>query len=90
LLASKARFTFDEWSQAAFDTKVYEADLEMPLLMSDWEALQRSDPSQAAGLAAPLNELRNWNHVSTTDSVAMTLFTLWYREAPDRGRSERC
>jgi len=80
LLASKAKFTFDEWSQAAFDTKVYKADLEMPLLLSDWEALQRTDRSQAARMAAPLNELRNWNHVSTTDSVAMTLFTFWYRE----------
>jgi acyl-homoserine-lactone acylase len=80
LLASKAKFTFDEWSRAAFDTKVYEAGDEISLLMSDWEILQRSDPPRATALAAPLNELRAWDHVSTTASVAMTLFTLWHRE----------
>jgi acyl-homoserine-lactone acylase len=81
LLASKAKFTFDEWSQAAFDTRVHAADLEVPLLVSDWEALQRSDPPRAASLSAPMNELRMWDHLSTTDSVAMTLFYQWHREA---------
>lgn len=81
LLRGKATFTFDEWSRAAFDTRTRSADLEMPLLISDWEALQRSDPSRAASLAAPLNELRNWDHLSTKSSVAMTLFSQWHLEA---------
>jgi hypothetical protein len=42
LLAGKAKFAFDEWSQAAFDTKVYEAEVEVSLLMSDWNALVRA------------------------------------------------
>lgn len=80
LLGSKAKFTFDEWAQAAFDTKVYVADLEIPLLSADWESLKRSDEARAATLARPINELKAWNRRSTTGSVAMTLFTLWYRE----------
>ena len=81
LLLGKAKFTFDEWSRAAFDTRIRAADVEMPLLITDWEALQQSDPSRAASLAAPLSELRNWDHVSTTSSVAMALFSQWHLEA---------
>ena len=80
LLGNKAKFTFDEWAEAAFDTKVYVADLEIPLLLADWEVLKRSDAPKAAPLAGPINELKTWNRRSATDSVAMTLFTLWYRE----------
>jgi acyl-homoserine-lactone acylase len=80
LLSQKDNFTFDEWSQAAFDTRVRAADFEVPLLLADWEALQRSDPARAAKSAAPMEELRNWDHRSATDSVAMTLFIQWHRE----------
>jgi acyl-homoserine-lactone acylase len=80
LLASKGKFSFDDWSQAAFDTKVYVADLEIPLLVSDWQDLGRTDPPQAAALAAPVNELKAWDRVSKVSSVGMTLFTLWHRE----------
>jgi acyl-homoserine-lactone acylase len=80
LLASKIKFTFAEWSQAAFDTKVYEAGVEIPFLLVDWESVQRSDPKRADALAMPMKELTDWDGVSTTESVAMTLFSLWHRE----------
>ncbi|HKF05528.1 MAG TPA: penicillin acylase family protein, partial [Candidatus Sulfotelmatobacter sp.] len=80
LLAGKDKFTFDEWSQAAFDATVYEAGVELPFLSADWESLQRSDPKRAEALAAPMRELTGWDGVSTTESVAMTLFSLWHRE----------
>ena len=81
LLSRKDKFTFDEWSQAAFDTRVHAADLEVPRLVADWDALRRSDPAAAAKTTAPMDELKNWNHRSATDSVAMTLFIQWHREA---------
>ena len=80
LLAGKDKFTFDAWSQAAFDAKVYEAGVEIPFLSADWESLQPSDPKRADALAAPMKELTGWDGVSTTESVAMTLFSLWHRE----------
>jgi hypothetical protein len=45
-----------------------------------WQRLQRSDPERANALATPVKELTGWDGVSTTESVAMTLFSLWHRE----------
>ena len=78
ILWNKDRFTFDDWSRAAFDTYVIEAETEIPRLAERWEALQRSDPPGAAKLAHAVTELREWDHVGRDSSIAMTLFSLWF------------
>ncbi|MGA2601613.1 MAG: acylase [Bryobacteraceae bacterium] len=72
ILSTKDKFSFDEWSKAAFDTYVIEADDELPKLE---QALKES--KQFGG---PLDELLSWNRRSTVDSVPMTLFMLWFEK----------
>ena len=70
ILSSKAKFTFDEWKQIAFDTRVMNADKLLPGLL----AALKQDPQ----LREVYDELARWNHRSTNDSVAMTIFSLWH------------
>ncbi len=72
ILSAKDKFSFEEWSKAAFDTYVIEADDELPKLE---QALK--DSKQFSG---PLDELLSWNRRSTVDSVPMTLFMLWFEK----------
>ena len=74
ILWNKDKFTFDEWAKAGFDTYVIEAETEIPLLAAAWD----QHPSRK--LSDPVAELRNWDHVSTVDSVPMTLFLLWHEK----------
>lgn len=78
LLWNTEKFTFEDWAKAAFDTTIIEAETEIPRLVSAWEAVRAKDPARAARLLGPVTELREWNHVSTVSSKAMTLFSLWY------------
>ncbi len=69
LLSAAQRVDFEHWSRMALDTSVYTAAEDLKLL-----------PTQGPpGLQPLLDELHNWNHVSTIDSVAMTLYTRWVR-----------
>jgi acyl-homoserine-lactone acylase len=81
ILAARNKFTFDEWARAAFDTTVIEAKTFMPALVDEWEKLNQADAARAEKLKAAVAELRSWNHVSTIDSKAMTLFVLSYERA---------
>ena len=74
ILSAKDKFTFDEWARAAFDTAVIQADTFIPALVDEWEKLKQADAARAEKLAAAIAELRAWDHVSTIDSQAMTLF----------------
>ncbi|MEP7271463.1 MAG: acylase [Acidobacteriota bacterium] len=78
LLSSKAKFAFDDWATAAFDTKVIEAETQIPLLASEWEKLKTADPARAEKTAAAIAVLKGWNGVSSNDSEAMTVFSLWF------------
>jgi len=78
ILWNKDKFTFDDWSRAAFDTYVIEAETEIPRLTGLWQALKASDPLRAAKLEYPTAELREWDHIGRNSSVPMTLFSLWY------------
>jgi len=78
ILWNKEKFTFDDWSRAAFDTYVIEAETEIPRLAERWEALRQSDAPRATKLARAIAELRAWDHVSRDSSVPMTLFSLWF------------
>ncbi len=76
ILYSKAKFSFDEWARAGFDTHVLRADDELPGLLN--QVHQRLEFHTAR--REVIEELQGWNHRSSVDSVAMTLFTLWYEK----------
>jgi acyl-homoserine-lactone acylase len=89
ILAGRQKFTFEEWTRAATDTRVLEAGKRIPDLVAEWERLRSADAARAAALAPLTAELKAWDRVSRNDSVAMTLFTGWLRlyesgAAPDR------
>ncbi|HEY6273305.1 MAG TPA: acylase [Terriglobales bacterium] len=74
ILWNKDSFTFDEWAKAGFDTYVIQAESELADLARAWEKA----PSQK--VAEAYVELANWDHVSRTNSVPMTLFMLWHEK----------
>jgi penicillin amidase len=71
-LAGKKSFTFDEWRELAFDTRVFNAGKRLPELLA---AIKASDDSR---LRAIHDELTRWNQRSSNESVAMTIFSLWH------------
>jgi len=73
ILESTARFTWDDWVRAAFDTYVIAADSLLPGLLRDLKA----DSARSARLAPAIETLTRWNRRSDTTSVAMTLFDRW-------------
>ena len=81
ILSAKDKFTFDEWARIAFDTTVIEAETFVPALVDEWEKLKQADAARAEKISAAVAELKSWNHVSTTDSKAMTLFTFSFERA---------
>jgi acyl-homoserine lactone acylase PvdQ len=74
ILSSKEKFTFDEWRQLAFDTRVITAAKLLPALLEPLKHRLDGD----SRLVAAYEELSRWNYRSTNDSVAMTLFSLWH------------
>ena len=82
ILASKSKFTFDEWTRFAFDTRVMMVSKRLPGLLTALK--QRLDNFPRTGSAEETrfrevyDELSRWNHRSATDSVAMTIFSLWH------------
>ena len=81
ILEKRATFTFEQWATAATDTRVYEAQKQIPQLVTSWEQLSRRDAQRAGRLAPIIDELRKWDGISRIDSVAMTLFVLWFERA---------
>jgi acyl-homoserine-lactone acylase len=74
ILYNKDKFTFDDWAKAGFDTYVIQTETEIPELVKAWEKTR--DKKVADAIA----ELQNWDHISRTTSVPMTLFTLWHEK----------
>jgi len=81
ILASHEKFSFDDWTRAGLDTTVLESETQIPQIAADWEKLKTTDPARAAKLADAIALLKSWNHVSTIDSKAMTLFALTFERA---------
>jgi acyl-homoserine lactone acylase PvdQ len=77
ILSGQAKFTFEEWAAAAFDTTAGDAESEIPPLVNEWEQLKLSDASRAANLSHAIEALKSWNQISTIESEAMTLYALW-------------
>jgi acyl-homoserine-lactone acylase len=78
LLGEKAKFSFDDLARAAFDTRVIEAETQIPPLVAEWEKLKTEDAPRAEKTAEAVAALKSWNGVSAIDSVPMTVFTLWF------------
>ncbi|MEK6303259.1 MAG: acylase [Acidobacteriota bacterium] len=78
ILFAREKFTFDDWTRAGLDTTVLESETYIPQLVAEWEKLKDKDAPRAAKLADAIAELKAWDHVSTIDSKAMTLFALWF------------
>jgi penicillin amidase len=76
ILASKSKFTFDEWTRLAFDTRVMNAGKRLPSLIATLK--QHLDTTSDARLGEVYDELARWNQRSSNDSVAMTIFSLWH------------
>ncbi len=78
LLSEKTKFSFDDWAKAAFDTRVIEAETQIPPLVAEWEKLKAADGARAEKTAEAIAALKSWNGVSAIDSVPMTIFTFWF------------
>jgi acyl-homoserine-lactone acylase len=87
ILAGQRKFSFADWSRAAFDTRVLEAETKIPELAAEWVRLRQTDVPRAERLAPLIAELRAWDRVSRLDSVAMSLFVEWLGR-PDPPASE--
>jgi acyl-homoserine-lactone acylase len=78
VLGEKAKLSFDDLAKAAFDTRVIEAETQIPTLVAEWEKLKTQDAARADKIAEAVAALKSWNGVSAIDSVPMTVFTLWF------------
>ena len=81
ILTSKAKFTFEEWTRVAFDTRVMSVGRRLPGLLTVIKqrlSIPRTIPAEEMRLREVYEELSRWNHRSTNDSVAMTIFSLWH------------
>ena len=76
ILASKPKFTFDEWTRVAFDTRVMSAGKRLPTLLATIKEYLGVHPSEQ--MREMHDELARWNQRSANDSVAMTIFSLWH------------
>ena len=76
ILGANPAFTFEQWARAAFDTHVITADEVLP----QWLEKTRpgADDPKRAMVEGALGELSKWNHESSADSVATTLFVNWH------------
>jgi acyl-homoserine lactone acylase PvdQ len=74
ILTERERWTFDDWSRAATDTRVQIADELLPELATAFDTLRVRDAARATRLEPHVRLLLDWDHVSTIGSPAMTLF----------------
>jgi acyl-homoserine-lactone acylase len=75
ILTGREKWTFDEWTRAATDTRVQMADELLPDLAAAFESLQLRDSARARRLEPHVRLLLEWDRVSTVESPAMTLFS---------------
>ncbi len=78
ILHSAAKFSYDDWTRDGFDTRILEAELRIPDLVKDWQTVSSKEPERAAKLKGAIELLRGWDHVSSVDSVPMTVFADTY------------
>ena len=74
ILASKPKFTFEEWTRLAFDTRVMSAEKVLPALL----LLLKEKTDSTPRLRDVHDVLAQWDRRSANDSVAMTIFSLYH------------
>ncbi|MEM8934109.1 MAG: penicillin acylase family protein, partial [Acidobacteriota bacterium] len=77
ILTGRETFDFDTWTTLAWDGYVTEAEADVEALVEEWTALQADDPTRAAAIEPAVASLRDWDRVSTVDSVAAHLYVAW-------------
>ncbi len=77
VLSEREKFTYEDWTKAAYDTRVIEAERLIPQLAAEFDKMKAAEPAKAEKLSEVITELKAWNGVSTVDSVPMSVFTLW-------------
>ncbi|MCI0490733.1 MAG: acylase [Blastocatellia bacterium] len=80
ILSGNGKFSYENWARAGFDTTIIESETLIPQIIGDWEKLKQTDGARAEKLAPAIEELKKWNHISTIESKAMTLFALWFEK----------
>src|SRR5581483_9965018 len=78
ILMGTAKFTFDQWKAAAFDTHVVSADSLIPMLL---DSVRGAD----AKLRGAAEILANWDRRATVQSVSMTVYSVWHHALRDHG-----
>lgn len=76
ILEMNKAFTFEQWTRSAFDTHIITADEVLPEWL-DKIKIAPNDQNHAM-LQDAVSELRKWNHDSSIDSVATTIFVNWH------------
>jgi acyl-homoserine-lactone acylase len=99
ILAGNPSFTFEQWTRAAFDTRVIRADELLPEFLAELAGELKKgivvlNQPRTERLRAAYNELSYWDHRATTDSIAMTIFSSWRnrltaRDVPTLETAER-
>ncbi len=77
ILESRETFDFDAWTRLSYDTTLVTADVDLPRLFAEYDALRAADTGGADELARAIELLRAWNHVATPQSTATTLYVLF-------------
>ncbi|MGE0605684.1 MAG: penicillin acylase family protein [Pirellulales bacterium] len=77
--------SFEDFQAAAFDTKVYWATTDLPLLKQDLAALHYTHPELAQAAEPFFKLLDQWDCVGGIDSPATSLCEAWYQELHGRG-----
>lgn len=72
--------TFEDVERAAFDTKVYWAQEELPKYAAKFEELKKVDAALAERVEPYLKHLLYWDCRITLDSTQATLCQAWYEE----------
>ena len=84
ILASKPKFTFEEWTRFAFNTRVMSAGKRLPgLLAAIKQELDSQTQSGDSRVREVYDELLRWNGWGWKESVAMTIFSLWHDRVSD-------
>ncbi|MDQ4121379.1 MAG: penicillin acylase family protein [Acidobacteriota bacterium] len=81
ILSQNKKFTFDQWRRAASDPTVLIAEKYLPQMLAGLKKRLDESPAnnnkETQDLRAAYDELSKWNYQSSTDSVAMTIFSFW-------------
>ena len=74
VLTSLSGVTLDDFAARVWDTRLSEADVMIPALLTEWDEMPESPGKNA--LASVIDRLRNWDRTADTASVETTWFIL--------------